>query len=184
VSKSVTLLLEAHREGDAAALNQLVKVLYPDLKRLARRRATESAGVGATTLVQETFVKLLSGGRLGARDRREFFALAATVMRQIIVDEIRYVTAGKRDRKDATFIDTIITDNSHKKAEFLLEVDEVLSIVATEDPRLAKVFECRYFGGFTTSETAEALGTSMRSVERLWSEAKIRVGALMDGGPG
>lgn len=175
------MLLEAHREGDAAALDKLVEMLYPDLKALARRRARNSAGVGATTLVQETFVKLLSDGKLRTEDRRQFFALAATVMRQIIIDEIRYVTAGKRAGREVTFVDTIIADDSHKKAEFLLEVDDVLSIVASEDARLAKVFECRYFAGFTTSETAEAMGTSMRSVERLWSEARERVGELMGG---
>jgi len=183
VSKSVTLLLDAHRNGDDSALNELVSVLYPDLKALARQRARESAGVGATTLVQETFVKLLSGGLLRAEDRREFFALAATVMRQIIIDEIRYVTADKRARREATFVDTIIADDSHRNAEFLLEVDEVLGIVAAEDPRLAKVFECRYFAGLTTAETAEALDTSIRSVERLWSAARTRVGELMDSPP-
>jgi len=182
VAVSVTVLLRSHREGDVSALNELVTLLYPEIKALAQRRARKGAGVGATTLVQETFVKLLSGGELRPEDRRQFFALTATVMRQIVVDEIRYVSAEKRARKDAIFVDTIMGDDSNEKAEFLLEVDNVLTIIASEDARLAKVFECRYFAGLTTSETADAMDTSIRSVERLWSRARVRVGELMDSG--
>jgi RNA polymerase sigma factor (TIGR02999 family) len=177
---SVTVLLEAHRNGDEAALNQLATVLYPELKAMARRRAQGGAGSGATTLVNETFVKLLSGGELKTEDRRQFFALAATIMRQIIVDEIRYVTANKRARDDVTLADTIIGDDSHEKAQFLLQVDEMLGIVEQEDERLARVFECRYFAGLTTVETAEALDVSERTVERLWSDARSRIAALID----
>ncbi len=182
MTASVTMLLRAHRDGDAMALNELATRLYPELKVLARRRSKNSAGMGATTLVHETFVKLLSGGDLRPEDRQQFFALTAAVMRQIIVDEIRYVTAGKRSRKDATFVDTVMGDDGNENIEFLLQVDEVLTIIAAEDERLARVFECRYFAGLTTSETAEAMDMSMRSVERLWSLARARVGELIDGG--
>lgn len=180
MSASVTVLLEAHREGDASALDSLAKLLYPELKAMARRRSRDGAGSGATTLVNETFLKLLSGGDLKATDRRQFFGLAATIMRQIIVDEIRYVTAGKRRREDVTLAETVIGDESHDQAAFLLEVDEMLKIVEREDQRLARVFECRYFAGFTTAETAEALDTSERSVERLWSAARSRIAELID----
>jgi len=177
---SVTILLEAHRNGDSSALNQLATVLYPELKAMARRRSQAGAGSGATTLVNETFVKLLSGGDLRTEDRRQFFALAATIMRQIIVDEIRYVTADKRAREDVTLVETVIGDDGHEKAEFLLQVDEMLKIVEQEDDRLARVFECRYFAGLTTAETADALEISPRSVERLWSSARSRIAALID----
>ena len=177
---SVTILLEAHRNGDGSALNQLATVLYPELKSMARRRAQGGAGSGATTLVNETFVKLLSGGDLKTEDRRQFFALAATIMRQIIVDEIRYITADKRAREEVTLVETVIGDDGHEKAEFLLQVDEMLRIVEQEDDRLARVFECRYFAGLTTAETAEALEISHRSVERLWSSARSRIAALID----
>jgi RNA polymerase sigma factor (TIGR02999 family) len=177
---SVTLLLEAHRNGDGSALNQLATVLYPELKAMARRRVQSGAGSGATTLVNETFLKLLSGGDLRTEDRRQFFALAATIMRQIIVDEIRYVTADKRAREDVTLVETHIGDDGHEKAEFLLQVDEMLNIVEQEDDRLARVFECRYFAGLTTAETADALEIAPRSVERLWSSARSRIAALID----
>ena len=79
-----------------------------------------------------------------------------------------------------TLANTVIGDDSHEKAEFLLQVDEMLGIVEQEDDRLARVFECRYFAGLTTAETAEALAVSERSVERLWSTARSRIAALID----
>ena len=176
----VTVLLRAHRDGDASAFDELAALLYPEMKALAGRKAKSGAGVGATTLVHETFVKLLSRGQLQPEDRRQFFALTATVMRQIVIDEIRYVTAEKRAHMDTVFADTIMGDDSHEKATFILEVDEILTKVAIEDERLAKVFECRYFAGLSTSETAEAVGVSKRSVERLWAQAKTRMAELID----
>ncbi len=175
----VTILLRAHREGDAAALDELAAVLYPELKALARRKARDSAGVGATTLVNETFVKLLSNGALQPEDKHQFFALTATVMRQVIVDEIRYVTARKRVHKDATLVDTIMGDDGYEEAEFILQVDEMLTQIAAVDGRLVKVFEFRYFAGLSTAETADVMGLSNRSVERLWSNAKTRIAELV-----
>jgi len=176
----VTLLLSAYRDGDASALHRLAEVLYPELKAMARRRAAVGPGMGATTLVHETFVQLLSGGRLASDDRKQFFGLAATIMRRIIVDEIRYATAGKRDGVDVTLAETMIGDDAHEKAEFLLQVDEMLSILESENAQHARVFECRYFAGLTTAETADALDMSVRSVERAWSSARSRIASLMD----
>ncbi len=176
----VTVLLQDASNGDAEALNSLARLLYPELKAMARRRSAVGPGLGATTLVSETFVKLLSGKSLETRDRQQFFALAATIMRQIIVDEIRYISANKRARDDVTLVNTVVGDDSHEKAEFLLQVDEMLGIIEQEDDRLARVFECRYFAGLTTAETADAMGVSERSVERLWSKARSRVAELID----
>ena len=176
----VTLLLRAVRDGDSTALNRLAETLYPELKAMARRRAGNSAGMGATTLVSETFLQLLSGGRLAPEDRGQFFGLAATIMRRIIIDEIRYATAGKRAGQDVTLVETVIGDDAHEKAEFLLQVDEMLSIVESENERDARVFECRYFAGLTTAETAEALSMSERSVERAWAAARSRIASLID----
>ena len=174
------MLLEAHRNGDESALNELAALLYPELKSMARRRARGGAASGATTLVNETFLKLLSGGEIVTEDRKQFFALAATVMRRVIVDEIRYVTAGKRKGNEETLAETIVGDDAHENAEFLLQVDQMLGVLEQQDHRLARVFECRYFAGLTTAETAEALDVSERSVERLWSEARSRIAELID----
>jgi RNA polymerase sigma factor (TIGR02999 family) len=176
----VTLLLEEYRDGDASALDRLATLLYPELKAMARRRASNSAQMGATTLVNEMFLKMLTSSALKSSDRKQFFGLAATVMRRIIVDEIRHVTAAKRRGDNITLAEAMIGDDAHEKAEFLLQVDEMLVIVESEDERLARVFECRYFAGLTTPETAECLDLSERSVERFWSAARSRIADLID----
>ncbi len=175
----VTLLLNRYREGDKGAFDELAQLIYPELKAMASRRTRGSDGLGATTLVNETFLKLLSGGDLKPEDRQQFFGLAASIMRQVIVDEVRYVTAQKRSGDEHTYSDTKVADESREQAEFLLEVDRMLELLDKEDPKLARVFECRYFAGFTTAETAEALEVSTRSVERLWSDARSRIAELM-----
>ncbi|MEL7537764.1 MAG: ECF-type sigma factor [Pseudomonadota bacterium] len=175
----ITVLLNEARDGDSDALDRLVAALYPELKAMAQRRSRGTPSIGATTLVNEAFVRMLSGGRLTPADRQQFFGLAATVMRRIIVDEVRYLTAEKRAGAEVTLAETLIGDDAHDRAEFLLEVDAMLSIVHAEDARSARVFECRYFAGLTTAETAECLGISERSVERSWSSARARIGGLI-----
>lgn len=176
----ITQLLRAAGDGDAAALDNLADLLYPELKTMARRRAASGPGMGATTLVHETFAQMLAGGRLRSADRKQFFGLAATIMRRIIVDEIRYVTADKRAGQEVTLAETMIGDDAHEKAEFLLQVDEMLATVECENAQHARVFECRYFAGLTTAETAESLAMSERSVERAWSAARSRIASLID----
>lgn len=176
----VTVLIREASSGSTSALNKLADALYPELKAMARRRTPAGAGIGATTLVSETFIKLLSGGDILAEDRQQFFAIAATIMRQVIVDEIRYFTASKRAGEEMTLVESIIGDDGHEQAEFVLQVDEMLKIVEQENERLARVFECRYFAGLTTAETAEALALSERSVERAWAAARSRIAELMD----
>ena len=179
MASEVTLLLNRYREGDGTAFDQLAELLYPELKSMAVRRTRGGGSMGATTLVNETFLKLLSGGELKPEDRQQFFGLAASIMRQVIVDEVRYVTAQKRSGEEQTYSDTRVADESAEQAEFLLEVDRLLEQLEGQDPQLARVFECRYFAGFTTAETAEVLQVSTRSVERLWSSARSRIADLM-----
>jgi len=179
MSSEITQLLDACRAGNAGAMDRLAAILYPELKAMARRRTRGSQGLGATTLVNETFLKLLSGGELKPEDRQQFFGLAATIMRQVIVDEVRYATAGKRHGRQVTYTDSHAPDDIQANAEFLLQVDELLAVLEAEDERLVRVFECRYFAGLTTAESAEVLGMSPRSVERMWSAARSRIVALM-----
>lgn len=176
----VTVLLREVNDGNEVAFERLAEILYSELKAMARRRAANGPGMGATTLVSETFLQLLSGGKVQSQDRRGFLALAATIMRRVIVDEIRYATAEKRVGQEVTLAETLIGDDAHEKADFLLQVDAMLSIVESEDERLARVFECRYFAGLTTAETADCLSLSERSVERLWSTSRKRIASLMD----
>lgn len=176
----VTLLLNAYREGDSSALDRLTRLIYPELKAMARRRTRGDSELGATTLVNETYVKLLSGGELSPDDRQQFFGLAATIMRQVIVDEVRYAAAGKRRAQEVTYTDAVGHGDVADQADFLLQVDRMVDRLAEEDERLARVFEFRYFAGFTTPETAESLGMSERSAERLWSRARARIAELMN----
>lgn len=176
----LTVLLREYRAGDAGALERAAAMLYPQLKALAVRRSRNGPGMGATTLVQETFLELLSGGTLQPQDRRQFLALSATVMRRVIIDEIRYLTADKRRGREYTLAETVMGDDAHERAEFLLLVDQVLDLLEQEDARLAQVFECRYFAGLTTAETAEALSFSERTVERFWSRSRARIAELID----
>ena len=133
MASEVTLLLERHKQGDAGAFNALAELIYPQLKSMAQRRTRGEGGLGATILVNETFLKLLSGGELKPEDRQQFFALAASIMRQVIVDEVRYVTAQKRSGSEHTFTDSKIADPAHEEAEFLLQVDQLLEHLERDD---------------------------------------------------
>ncbi len=180
MTHDVTGLLHAYREGDASALDKLARLLYIELKHIARNRSRNSKDLGATTLVQETFLKLLAGKQLKASDRQQFFALSATIMRQIVIDEIRYQRASKREGLNVTFVDTITGDDGNQTADLLLQVDDALETLANEDERLARVFECRYFAGMSMAETAECLDVSTRTAERLWARARKRMGEIFE----
>jgi RNA polymerase sigma factor (TIGR02999 family) len=145
---------------------------------MARRR-TGDARMNATTLVNETFLKLLSSERIVAEDRKQFFGLMATIMRQLIVDEIRYLTAAKRGSPDVTYTESLGTANGYDEPEFLILVDRMLERLEQQDPQLTRVFEARYFAGLTVAETADALGLSQRSVERMWAAARERLAAML-----
>ncbi len=169
---SVTLLLRQFEEGDRSAFDELAQRLYPELKRMARARVQSGRGMGATTLVQETFVKLLSEGGVTPHDRQQFFGLTATIMRQVMVDDARYAAAQKRASDETEYIPEKGSDRQQVQAAFLIQVDAALNKLAARDARMAKAFECRYFGGYSIEETAEILGLSVRSTERLWSNAR------------
>lgn len=176
----VTGLLKAHHSGDELALEELARVVYPDLKAMARRRASGGSSPSASTLVNETFIKLLSHGRMQPDDRKGFFALMATIMRRVVIDDVRQALALKRKGKEVTANEGLLSDGESSDPAFLLDVDAALSDLKALDPRLQQVFDCRYFAGYTTAETAEALDLSARTVERAWSEAKAFVANHID----
>lgn len=180
MASEVTQLLAQHRNGDTQALEALASLIYPELKAMARRRTAGKHDPGATTLVNETFIKLLEGGVLKPKDQRQFFGLSATIMRRLIVDEVRYACAQKRAAPAVTLVDEHLPDDGRDSGEFLLQVEQMLQQLELEDEQLVRVFECRYFAGFTTVETAETLDLSERSVERLWSKARSRIAELLD----
>ncbi|MEM9744190.1 MAG: ECF-type sigma factor [Pseudomonadota bacterium] len=179
MNQNITQLLERFQVGDDQALNRLAELIYPELKAMARRRANKELQLNATALVNETFLKLLSGSQVSSENRQQFFGLAATIMRQVIVDEVRHAAAQKRNAPEATFSDSMIADESQHDVDLLLQIDRLVEQLAREDKRLAHTFECRYFAGFSMAETAEVVGVSERTAERLWSQARERIGALL-----
>jgi RNA polymerase sigma factor (TIGR02999 family) len=171
----VTQLLRAAQEGEAAALERLIPLMYEDLRRLARRKlAHEYAerSLNPTALVHESYLKL-GGGAMVARDRSHFLALAARAMRQVLVDHARERKAAKRGA--GAWERTTLTDGVWVKElddDGMLVLDEAL---ARLHPRERQVVECRFFGGMEESEIAAALGVSERTVERDWVKARARL---------
>lgn len=168
----VTRLLQAAREGEPAALERLVPLLYEDLRRLARRQLGHEYGertLNATALVHESYLKLGQGAMV-ARDRAHFLAIAARAMRQVLVDHARDRKAAKRG--GGLWERTTLTDGAWA-GEFdpdgILALDEGLSKL---EPRQRQVVECRFFGGMEEQEIAAALGVSERTVHRDWVKAR------------
>ncbi len=161
------------------ALRDLLVAVYDDLHRVAHRMlADEATGhtLSTTALVHEAYLRL-AGGQAGWNDRSHFFALASRTMRHILVDYARRHTAARRggSSQRPIALDDIADAGALavpvRSAE-LVALDDALTRLASEDERLAQVVECRFFGGLTEAETAEALGLSVRSVARDWHLAR------------
>jgi RNA polymerase sigma factor (TIGR02999 family) len=189
-SGSVTELLIAYRDGDREAFDRLVPLLYDDLRKIARaqlRRGRPGATLGTTVLVHEVYLKMADQQRLDARDRGHFLAISAHAMRQVIADHARRRTAAKRGgHSDPLPLDEA-PELADREARWLLEVDQALERLSARSPRMAQVVECRFFAGYSEEETAEALDTSLRTVQRDWMRArawlKEELGSSADEGP-
>jgi RNA polymerase sigma factor (TIGR02999 family) len=170
--------LEKARAGDPAALRLAFAEVYGELRRLAHRQLAGQYGrtLETTGLVHEAFLRLI-GHEAPIRDRGHFFALAARVMRQVIVDFARERLAEKRGGGERGIpLDDVdlggFKQAELKQAEDMIALDDVLQKLSVLDARQAQVVECRYFAGLTEPETAEALGISERSVQRDWQAAR------------
>jgi RNA polymerase sigma factor (TIGR02999 family) len=172
----VTLLLRAWKEGDRTALDRLMPLIHEDLRRLARQRVSAmapGASLQATALVNEAYLRLARGNPADFQDRAHFFAISATVMRQILIDEAR---SKGRDKRGGDWqrveLDEAELAGGHD-GETLLAIDEALRRLGTVDDRKAKVVEMRFFGGMTNGEIAEVIGVSTDTVKRDWTFAKL-----------
>lgn len=168
----ITRLLIAAREGDRSAIDQLVPLVYDDLRVLARRqlaRSYDSPTIRPTELVHEAYVKLSAGAPPVAVDRAHFLAIASRAMRQVLVDHARQHGAVKRGagwtRSTLSGSDWVADFNP----EELLALNDALDHL---DPRQRQVVECRFFGGMEESEIAAALGVTERTVRRDWVKAR------------
>ena len=161
--------------GDPAAAESLFPLLYEELRRIAHRQLygeREGHTLCTTALVHEAYVKLVDQTRAQFSSRAHFLSVAAQAMRRILVTHARKVRAEKRGgqwrRLDLDQVDIPVED----RAEALVAMDGALDRLAALNPRLSQVVECRFFGGMTEEETAEALGITERTVRRDWVKAK------------
>jgi RNA polymerase sigma-70 factor, ECF subfamily len=171
----ITELLMAHRAGHAGALADLMPAVYADLRRIARmqlRGRKPGATLDTGGLVHEAYLRLVDQQRAGWNDRRHFFAVAAMAMRQLAVDHARARARRKRGggERPATLSDA--ADPLGRDLDLVLALDAALERLGATDPRLVKIVECRYFAGLSEQETAEALDTSVRTVQREWFKAR------------
>jgi RNA polymerase sigma factor (TIGR02999 family) len=175
-SSPITEILSRLRSGDRDALDDLVTVVYAELRSIARRQRRrdprQDPTLATTALVNEAYIRLAQHDRGLYRHREHFLAVAATAMRQIVIDEARKRLRRKRgsgqqllslDERDIRIDD---------QAELLVSLNEALDGLDRVNPRLRQVVECRYFAGLTEEETAQALGVSSRTVRRDWAKAR------------
>ena len=173
-TSSITELLADLRSGRRDAFDKILPLVYHELRRVARRElaARPSDSLSATGLVHELYLKFARADRADWRNRAHFLSVAAVAMRHILVDRARRRTAEKRGgpQRQVTLDETVTSPETH--AESLLDLHEALDQLARLDERLARVVECRFFGGMTEQETAEALGIGVRTVRRDWIKAR------------
>jgi RNA polymerase sigma-70 factor (ECF subfamily) len=174
-SGEITGLLTKLKAGDRQAESELVPLIYGELRRLARgymRRERPDHTLQATALVHEVYLRLMEEHPVDWQSRAHFFAVAAQLMRRILVDHARAHKAAKRggDAPKVFLEENLIL--SEAKSGDMLSLDEALARLAKLDPRQGRIVELRFFGGLSVEETAEVLGISARTVKREWSVAR------------
>jgi RNA polymerase sigma factor (TIGR02999 family) len=171
----ITGMLAEWKDGDAGALNRLVDLLYPKLRRIAQRhlvgrRAGES--LESAGLANEAYLKLVRAGGIRCENRAHFLALCSQIMRRILVDHARRRGVAKRggDALRVALDEALVV--ARARGIEVLALDEALNALARIDHRKSRVVELRYFGGLNIDETAEVLGVSVDTVKRDWRMAR------------
>jgi RNA polymerase sigma factor (TIGR02999 family) len=181
----VTRILSAIEQGDQHAAEQLLPLVYDELRKLAAAKlAQEKPGqtLQATALVHEAYLRLVDTDKAQAwNSRGHFFAAAAEAMRRILVEQARRKQAdkrgGRRRRVPLEDADAAYTPPD----DDLLAIDEALTRLAGEDPQAARLIQLRYFGGLSVEEAAEVVGLSRSSAYEHWAYAKVRLRCLLHG---
>jgi RNA polymerase sigma factor (TIGR02999 family) len=174
-AECATDLLLDSTGGDRQALDRLMPLVYDELRRIAHRelgRARPHQTLATTDVVHEVYLRLVDQSRVARRERVSFLALAAIAMRRIVIEYARRARAQKRGGGQRLVSLDEAAIPGDERSETLLALDEALTRLAALDARLARVVECRYFGGLTEEETADALGVTARTVRRDWVKAK------------
>ena len=174
----ITQLLHEWRDGDREALDRLIPLVYSELYTLASRqlkREWRHDRVQTTTLVHEAYVRLFDQRRVDWQNRGHFFAIAAQVMRRILVDHAR---RERRDKRGGGAVHVALDAAAAVESPGqiagveTLEIDRALTDLEALDPAQGRIVELRFFGGLTIEETAAALGISQATVKREWASAK------------
>ncbi len=182
----VTVLLRAWRDGNAQAHEDLIDILYEELRQIARRHLRREAPghtINTTALVHEAYLELVDSTGLRPQDRAHFLGAASRVMRHVLIDHARARNAAKRggDRVRVPLDDGIGSVAGWDPD--LLDLDRALVRLAGHDQRMARIVECRFFGGMTLEETAEALEVVPRTVRRSWARARAYLYRELSDGP-
>jgi RNA polymerase sigma factor (TIGR02999 family) len=168
-------MLVAWGQGDQAADSRLIAVVYEDLRRVARRRLRAERAdhsLAPTALVHEAYLRLVDLRRVRWQNRAQFFAIAARVMRQILVDHARAHAAAKRGGPGWRVpLGDAVGATAPPEVD-LLDLDAALGKLAASDARLGELVVLRFFGGLTVEEAADALGLSPATVKRDWTRAR------------
>jgi RNA polymerase sigma factor (TIGR02999 family) len=175
---NITLVLESVGRGESKATEELFPLVYEELRRMAAvRMAGESAGhtLQPTALVHEAWLQLVGDGEQTWKSRGHFFGAAAEAMRRILIINARRKSTLKRggDQKRIDIGDLEIT--SATPDEHVLLINEALEWLEKEDPENARIVSLKFFGGLTNEEVAETTGVSLRTVNRQWLYAKIKL---------
>ena len=158
---------------------------YRELRAIAHRRlagGNRGGTLSTTALVHEAYLKLVDQSPGKWRDRAHFLACASLAMRHILIDRARERSALKRGGPDGGFRRVTLDDEvlaAEEQPDALLALNEALEQLAAAEPRLARVVECRFFGGLTEEETAAALGLTARTVQRDWVKARVLLGRML-----
>ena len=172
----VTRLLLAWGNGDDRALEELIPLVYSELRRLAHRQMRgERPGhlLQTTALVNEAYLRLVDSRRVRWQNRAHFFAISAQLMRRILVDAARSRGSLKRGGEQRHLALEEVAVVSHERDAALMALDDAMTALAALDPRKGQVVELRYFGGLSVEETADALQVSAETVMRDWKMAKL-----------
>ena len=180
--QTVTSLLHDLTSGDRQAFHALLPLVYDELRRIAERQRRRWEGdetLNTTALVHEAYLRLVDQSAPEWRSRAHFMAVAATAMRQILIDYAKRKRAAKRGggqrHEPLHEIEAALSGPGippESRTDTLVALDESLHRLGEHDPRQSRIVECRFFGGMTIEETAEALGISPATVKRGWAMAQ------------
>ena len=179
----ITQLLASAREGDQNAAGAVFTLLYDELHRLARAKLRQHQSMtllDTTSLLHESYLKLVGAEALPVADRHHFFAYAARVMRSVIVDFARARAAERRGGEAVhVVLDTVMSEKIAAPENDVLCVHRALEVLEQADARLAQIVEMRYFGGLSDLEIAQTMGISERTVRRGWEKARLLLLAVL-----